>query len=66
MSALSLYFVRYNFCRIHKSLRVSPAMAAGISDRLRDMEWVVGLIDVRTNAPKRPKTYRKRAEGQTV
>jgi hypothetical protein len=36
--ALSLYFVFYNFCRIHKSLRVTPAMAAGVSDTVRDME----------------------------
>lgn len=63
--ALSLYFVFYNFCRIHKSLRVSPAMAAGLSDTLRDMEWVVGLIDARANAPKRPKAYRKRLEAQS-
>ena len=45
---LSLYFVHYNFCRIHKSLRISPAMSAGISDTLRDMEWIVGLIDANT------------------
>ena len=45
---LSLYFVHYNFCRIHKSLRISPAMSAGISDTLRDMEWLVGLIDANT------------------
>lgn len=45
--ALSLYFVFYNFCRIHKSLRVTPAMAAGISDNVRDMEWIVALIDAR-------------------
>ena len=48
---LSLYFVHYNFCRIHKSLRVSPAMAAGVSDTLHDMEWVVGLIDENTPNP---------------
>ena len=47
---LSLYFVHYNFCRIHKSLKVTPAMAAGVSDTLHDMEWIVGLIDAR--APK--------------
>ena len=35
---LSLYFVHYNFCRIHKSLRVTPAMEAGISDTVHDME----------------------------
>jgi hypothetical protein len=28
---LSLYFVHYNFCRVHKTLRMSPAMAAGVS-----------------------------------
>ncbi len=48
--ALALYFVWYNFVRIHKSLRVTPAMAAGVTDTLRDMEWVVSLIDAR--APK--------------
>ena len=32
--ALSLYFVWFNFCRQHKALRLSPAMAAGIADRL--------------------------------
>ena len=32
--ALALYFVFYNFVRRHQTLRVSPAMAAGISDRL--------------------------------
>lgn len=58
--SLSLYFVHYNFCRIHKTLKCSPAMAAGVSDTLRDMEWIVGLIDARAPKPNRPKTYRKR------
>ncbi len=42
---LSLYFVHYNFCRVHKTLRMSPAMAAGIDKELHDVEWIVGLID---------------------
>ena len=42
---LSLYFVFYNFVRIHMSLRTPPAMAAGLTDTLHDMEWIVGLID---------------------
>ncbi|GGF28972.1 hypothetical protein GCM10011611_38820 [Aliidongia dinghuensis] len=41
--ALALYFAFYNFCRVHKSLRVSPAMAAGVSDRLWSMEDIVAL-----------------------
>ena len=57
---LSLYFVNHNFCRVRKSLRMSPTMAAGVSDTLRDMEWIVGLIDARAPYPNRPKTYRKR------
>jgi hypothetical protein len=57
--ALSLYFVYYNFCRIHKSLRVTPAMAAGGSDAVRDWEWIVGLIDAREGAPKRRGPYKK-------
>lgn len=47
---LSLYFVHYNFCRMHKTLRMSPAMAAGVVSDLRDVEWIVSLIDAR--APK--------------
>lgn len=43
--ALALYFVFYNFVRIHKTLRVTPAMAAGVSDRLWSMEDIVSLID---------------------
>jgi IS1 family transposase len=58
---LSLYFLHYNFCRVHKSLRMSPAMASGVSDTLRDMEWIVSLIDARSPKPNRPATYKKRA-----
>ena len=57
---LSLYFVHYNFCRMHKSLRCTPAMAAGVSDTLRDIEWIVGLIDARAPKPNRPETHKKR------
>src|SRR4051812_16144214 len=46
--ALALYFVFYNFVRIHKTLRTSPAMAAGITDRLWEMADIVALIDARS------------------
>ena len=42
---VALYAVWYNFVRVHKSLRVSPAMAAGISDRLWSMEDVATLVE---------------------
>ena len=57
---LALYFCHYNFVRIHKTLKVTPAMAAGVDSRLRDMEWIVSLIDARAAKPNRPKTYRKK------
>ena len=57
---LSLYFVHYNFCRAHKSLRMSPAMAAGVSDTLRDIEWIVSLIDARAPQPGPRGPYKKR------
>ena len=44
----ALYALWYNFVRIHKTLRTSPAMAAGIESRLWSMEDVVALIDART------------------
>lgn len=47
---VALYTVFYNFIKIHKTLSVTPAMEAGISDTVRDFEWIVGLIEV--NAPK--------------
>ena len=46
--ALALYFVVYNFCRLHKTLRMSPAMAAGITDRLWSLEaWWLGWMLMR-------------------
>ena len=58
--AISLYFVFYNFCRIHKTLRISPAMAAGITDKLMNFEDILALIDAAAPAPGRPKKYKKR------
>lgn len=59
--AVALHVMFYNFIRIHSTIRVSPAMAAGISSRLWDMTDIVALIDAREESPKRPATYRKRS-----
>lgn len=50
--ALALYFVHYNFCRIHKTLKTSPAMAAGIADTLWSLENVIAKIAEMAPAPK--------------
>ncbi len=41
MDALHLHYAYYNFCRIHKSLRITPAMAAGISDHIWTIEEIL-------------------------
>ncbi len=57
---VALYTVFYNFCRIHKTLRVSPAMEAGLSNTLRDMEWIADMVEAAAPKPGRPKTYKKK------
>jgi hypothetical protein len=42
--ALALYFMYYNFARIHLSLRVTPAMEAGVSNHVWSIEEIVELI----------------------
>jgi hypothetical protein len=42
---LALFFCYYNFCRIHQSLRVTPAMAAGVTDHVWEIADLVALID---------------------
>ncbi len=43
--ALGLHYMHYNFCRIHQTLRVTPAMEAGIADHVWNIEELVGLLD---------------------
>jgi hypothetical protein len=63
--ALALYFVFYNFVRIHKTLRVTPAMAAGVSDRLWSMEDIVALIDDAAGGePKKRGPYKPRRSAE--
>lgn len=60
LHALALYFAFYNFCRIHKSLRVTPAMAAGVTDRLWSLEDIVAKIDELAGPSKPRGPYKKR------
>jgi IS1 family transposase len=57
---VSLHFMHYNFCRIHKSLRVTPAMAAGVTERLWSVEDIVTLIDAADVEPKKRGPYKPR------
>ncbi len=42
---LALHYMYYNFCRIHKTLRVTPAMAAGVTDHVWELEEIIGLLE---------------------
>ncbi len=42
---VALHFAYYNFCKIHQTLRVTPAMEAGLSDHVWSPEELVGLLD---------------------
>lgn len=57
--ALALYFCFYNLCRIHKSLKVTPAMAAGITDRLWSLEDIAERIEAAQPAPAKRGPYKK-------
>lgn len=59
-NAIALHFAYYNFVRIHRTLRMTPAMAAGVTDRLWDMGDLVAIVAAADAKPRRPTTYRKR------
>jgi IS1 family transposase len=42
--AVALHFMHYNFCRVHKTLRVTPAMEAGLTDTVWGIEDLIGLL----------------------
>jgi hypothetical protein len=43
-AAIALHYMHYNFCRIHQSLRVTPAMEAGIADHVWTLDEVIALL----------------------
>jgi IS1 family transposase len=43
--AVALHFMHYNFCRIHQTLRVTPAIEAGIADHVWGIDEIVGLLE---------------------
>lgn len=52
-AAVRLHMMHYNFARVHQTLRVTPAMAAGVSQHVWDIEEIVGLLD---GQPKKEKS----------
>lgn len=57
--AVALYFMYYNFCRVHKTLRVTPAMEAGVADHVWTVEELAALLPEPEAKKRGP--YKKRA-----
>lgn len=47
IAAIALHYMNYNFGRIHQTLRVTPAMAAGVSDHAWEIEEIAGLLELK-------------------
>jgi hypothetical protein len=58
-AALALHFMHYNFVRIHQTLRVTPAMVAGVTDRLWSIEDIAALVEVAAPKPGPRGPYKK-------
>ncbi len=58
MHAISLHFMYYNFGRIHQTLRVTPAMEAGVTDHVWSLEEIANLVP--ENQPKKRGPYKKK------
>jgi cell fate regulator YaaT (PSP1 superfamily) len=43
--AVALHFMHYNFARVHQTLRVTPAMEAGVANHVWTLDEIVGLLD---------------------
>ena len=44
-ATVSLYFMYYNFGRVHQTIRVTPAMEAGVSDHVWSIAQIVALLE---------------------
>ena len=58
---VALYTVWYNFIKMHKTLKMTPAMAAGVPDHLMNMGELVAYIDAQQPAPAKRGPYKKQA-----
>lgn len=57
--SVALFMVYYNFIRTHQSLKMTPAMAAGLTDTQHDIEWLAEMVEGAQPKPRRPNVYRK-------
>jgi IS1 family transposase len=61
-AAVSLHFAHYNYCRVHKTLGTTPAVAAGVTDHVWTIAELVALLDAAESIPTRRGPYKKTRE----
>jgi len=58
--AVALHMMYYNFVRIHKTLRMTPAMSAGVSNKLWEMSDIVKLVEANEEMPMKRGPYKRK------
>jgi IS1 family transposase len=58
-AAVSIHFFHYNFCRVHKTLRTTPAEAAGITDHAWSLDEMIGLLEEAESYSTKRGSYKK-------
>jgi IS1 family transposase len=58
-AAVSLHFMHYNFCRVHKTLGTTPAVAAGVTDHVWGVDEMIGLLEAAEATPIKRGSYAK-------
>src|SRR5437588_9125037 len=59
-AAVSLHFMHYNFCRVHQTLKTTPAVAAGLTDHTWTLDELIGLLSAAEATPIKRGSYKKR------
>jgi IS1 family transposase len=59
-AAVSLHFMHYNFCRVHQTLKTSPAVAAGVADHVWTLAEMIGLLESAEGTPIKRGPYKRR------
>src|SRR5205807_2671093 len=61
-AAVSLHFMHYNFCRVHQTLKTTPAVAAGVTDHVWSLDELIGLLEAAESVPTKRGRYSKTRE----
>ena len=56
---MALHFMHYNFCRVHKTLGTTPAVAAGVTDHVWKLDEIIALLEAAEATPTKRGRYAK-------